>query len=265
MRLASFFLLSVSLHALALACPLSFAKPKQLDLIHVSILPAEYEPTDARGGAHSSGNLPGLPAAKSFMRRSAARANTVFPIRNIDTAPQPPMPVAPEGPEIQSSALIFVPSRPAENQSKASREKFYAAADGMGRAADGDAAGENGDGVGGNGSAVPGIGAGDGKNGGQYGANLTQPRYRETPKPNYPESARRKGREGTVLLRVLVNEEGRAKAIEINKSSGDDALDRAAREAVQGWRFIPARHGEKVVESWIRIPVDFRLADSNSR
>ena len=266
MRLASFFLLSVSLHALALVCPLSFAKPQPLDLIHVSILPAEYEPTDARGGAHSSGNLPGLPAAKSSMRRSAAGAKTVFPIRNSDVAPQKsPMPIAPEGLEIQSSALIFVPSRPAENQSKASRENFYAAADGMGRAADGDAAGENGDGVGGNGSAVLGSGAGDGKNSGQYGANLTQPRYRETPKPNYPESARRKGREGTVLLRVLVNEEGRAKAIEINKSSGDDALDRAAQEAIQGWRFIPARYGEKVVESWIRIPVDFRLADSNSR
>jgi hypothetical protein len=126
-----------------LACPLSFAKPKQLDLIHVSILPAEYESTDARGGAHSSGNLPGLPAAKSSMRRSAARANTVFPIRNIDAAPQkPPMPVAPEGPEIQSSALIFAPSRPSENQSKAPRENLYAA-DGMGRAADGDAAGQN--------------------------------------------------------------------------------------------------------------------------
>ena len=264
MRLASFFLLSVSLHALALACPLSCAKPKQPDLIQVSILPAEYESIDARSGALSSKNLPGLPAAKSSVRRSAARANTVFPAQKIDVAPQPPIPVAPEGPKIQSSALIFVPSRPGENQSKPSRENFYAA-DGMGRAADGDAAGENGDGVGGNGSAVLGSGAGDGKNGGQYGANLTQPRYRETPKPNYPESARRKGREGTVLLRVLVNEEGRAKAIEINKSSGDDALDRAAQEAIQGWRFIPARYGEKVVESWIRIPVDFRLADTHAR
>lgn len=265
MRLASFFLLSVSLHALALACPLSFAKPKQPDLIHVSILPPEYESTDARSGAQSSGSSHGLPAAKSSVRRSAAHANTVFPIRNSDAASQPPMPIAPEGLEIQSSALIFVPSRPDENQSKASRENFYATADGMGRAADGGAAGENGDGVGGNGSAVLGSGAGDGKNGGQYGANLTQPRYRETPKPNYPESARRKGREGTVLLRVLVNEEGRAKAIEINKSSGDDALDRAAQEAIQGWRFIPARYGEKVVESWIRIPVDFRLADTHAR
>jgi len=258
MRLASFFLLSVLLHALALACPISFAKPQQLDLIQVSILPADYESSDARGGAPSSGNLPGLPAAKSSMRRSAAGAKTVFPIRNSDVAPQKsPMPIAPEGLEIQSSALIFVPSRPGENQSKASRENFYAA--------DGDAAGENGDGVGGNGSAVLGSVAGDGKNGGQYGANLTQPRYRESPKPNYPESARRKGREGTVLLRVLVNEEGRAKAIEINKSSGDDALDRAAQEAIQGWRFIPARYGEKVVESWIRIPVDFRLADTHTR
>jgi protein TonB len=88
---------------------------------------------------------------------------------------------------------------------------------------------------------------------------LTQPRYRETPKPNYPESARRKGREGTVLLRVLVNEEGRAKAIEINKSSGDDALDRAAREAIQGWRFIPARYVRKLWKAGSVFPSIFVL------
>ena len=62
-----------------------------------------------------------------------------------------------------------------------------------------------------------------------------------------------------------MDDKGRAKSVEINKSSGDDTLDRAAREAIERWRFIPAHYGEKAVESWIRIPVDFRFADSNSR
>jgi TonB family protein len=265
MRLASFFFLSVSLHALALACPLSFAKPQQLDLIQVSILPADYQFTAAGNGAQSSGSSHGLPPAQSSLRRSGLTEKSVSRIRNVEPAgQQTAMPLALDGPEIESSAPIFVPSQPTENQSKASRENFYAAG-AVGRAADGDAAGENGNGSGGNRSAEMGTGAGGGANGSGYGANLTQAGYRETPKPKYPESARRKGREGTVLLRVLVNEEGRAKTIEINKSSGDDSLDRAASEAIQQWRFIPARYGQKVVESWIRIPVDFRLADSNAR
>jgi protein TonB len=50
--------------------------------------------------------------------------------------------------------------------------------------------------------------------------------------------------------------------VEINRSSGSEALDRAAAEAIKRWRFIPARYGDKAVESWIRIPIEFRLADA---
>ena len=265
MRLASFFFLSVSLHALALTSPVSFAKPKELDLIQVSILPAEYQSTAAGDGAQSSGSSHGLAAAKSSVRRSGLTDKSVSRIRNIEAAAQQTkMTLAPDRAEIESSAPIFVPSQPSKNESQASIGNFYAAG-APGRGADGAAAGGSGNGAGGNGSAILGAGTGDGNNGSDYGANLTQARYRETPRPNYPENARRKGREGTVLLRVLVNEEGQAKTIEINKSSGDDSLDRAAREAIQRWRFIPARYGQKAVESWIRIPVDFRLADSNAR
>jgi periplasmic protein TonB len=261
MRPASFFFLSVSLHALALTCPLSFARPKQLDLIQVSILPAEYQSTAAGAGAQSSGSSHRLLPAQSSLRRSGLTDKSVSRLRKIEPTA---IAVAPDSPEIESSAPIFIPSQPTENQNKAFIENFYAAG-AMGRAADGTAAEGNGNGGGGTESAVLGNGAGDGNKDSGYGANLTQARYRETPKPNYPESARQKGREGTVLLRVLVNEEGRAKTIEINKSSGDDSLDRAASEAIQRWRFTPARYGQKTVESWIRIPVEFRLADSTAR
>ena len=93
---------------------------------------------------------------------------------------------------------------------------------------------------------------------------LIQARYTETPRPVYPESARNEGREGRVLLRVLVDDHGRSKQVEINNSSGSEVLDRAAAEAIKRWRFIPARYGDKAVESWIRIPIDFSLADRKS-
>ena len=60
------------------------------------------------------------------------------------------------------------------------------------------------------------------------GSALIQARYRDTPKPVYPESARREGREGRVVLRVLVDDQGRSKSSRINRSSGSEALDRAA-------------------------------------
>ncbi len=123
----------------------------------------------------------------------------------------------------------------------------------------------NGNGFGSSGTGF-GRGSGNGNGSGSFGAGiaLTQARYRETPRPDYPESARRDGREGRVLLRVLVDDQGRSKQVEINNSSGSDALDRAAAEAIKRWRFHPARHGDKPVESWLRIPIEFRLADAKS-
>lgn len=94
---------------------------------------------------------------------------------------------------------------------------------------------------------------------------LTQARYRETPRPEYPESARREGREGRVLLRVLVDERGRSRQVEIKSSSGSPALDRAAADAILHWRFEPARHGNEPIESWLRIPIEFQLRDLHNR
>lgn len=83
--------------------------------------------------------------------------------------------------------------------------------------------------------------------------------YAYTPKPDYPDRARREGWEGTVLLAVLVDRQGRCKAVEVSRSSGFALLDRAAAEAVRLWRFHPAREGETKVESWVKIPIVFRL------
>jgi protein TonB len=120
--------------------------------------------------------------------------------------------------------------------------------------------------MGGTGLGWAGTGSGS-ENGVGSSANniaLIRARYRDTPRPEYPESARREGREGRVLLRVLVDDQGRTRTVEINSSSGSHALDRAAAEAIRRWRFHPARYGDRPVESWLRIPVEFRLSDVKS-
>jgi protein TonB len=116
-------------------------------------------------------------------------------------------------------------------------------------------------GTGGTGQLGSGSGVGRGDGSSARNTHFTQVRYRETPKPPYPESARREGKEGRVLLRVLVDQEGRSKSVEVSGGSGSETLDRAAAEAIKLWRFSPARYGDKPVESWVRIPVDFRLTD----
>jgi|SRR5688572_12372564 periplasmic protein TonB len=87
--------------------------------------------------------------------------------------------------------------------------------------------------------------------------------YLHNPLPPYPPAARRAGEQGTVVLRVLVTREGTASRVELDKSSGSPHLDAAARETVRAWRFTPARRGAEAVESWMVVPVVFRLEGSS--
>lgn len=81
--------------------------------------------------------------------------------------------------------------------------------------------------------------------------------YLQNPPPQYPTMSRRFGEKGRVLLHVLVSAAGRAERVEINISSGFERLDLAAREAVSGWRFVPARCGDEHVAAWVLVPVSF--------
>lgn len=83
--------------------------------------------------------------------------------------------------------------------------------------------------------------------------------YLRNPRPAYPTLSRRRGEEGRVVLRVLVGTAGSAQEVEIRASSGHARLDEAAREAVQRWKFVPARRGEEPVAAWVLIPISFRL------
>ncbi len=88
-----------------------------------------------------------------------------------------------------------------------------------------------------------------------------KPDYLRNPPPKYPAEALRRKQEGTVLVLVHVNAEGRVTDLNLTKSSGHDLLDDAALRAVRGWRFQPAKAGGFAVESKVEVPVDFRIQD----
>ncbi len=75
----------------------------------------------------------------------------------------------------------------------------------------------------------------------------------------YPKASMRNHEQGTVLLRVHVDREGRPTAIDLVRSSGHDRLDRAARESVRGWRFRPVQRNGVAVPASGLVPVAFSL------
>ena len=71
-------------------------------------------------------------------------------------------------------------------------------------------------------------------------------------KPAYPALARKRGEEGTAVL--LVNLDGtRVASVNVERSSGSAALDKAAQDAVKKWSFGNAGRLR------VRVPVTFSL------
>ncbi|MGH8156922.1 MAG: energy transducer TonB [Rhodanobacter sp.] len=83
--------------------------------------------------------------------------------------------------------------------------------------------------------------------------------YRSAPL-QFPVQALRQHMQGTVLLRVLVDETGKPVDVQVERGSGYALLDRSAREQVlAGWRFHPAVVNGQAVRAWARVPVSFAL------
>lgn len=112
---------------------------------------------------------------------------------------------------------------------------------------------------GGNGNAA-GPGAGEGSGDGITAHPAVPPRLVRRVQPDYPETARQTGKEGTTLLRFVVSAGGRVSDVQVIRSSGSDVLDDAAGNAVERWRFSPAKDGEgRDVACYITVPVSFSL------
>jgi len=77
-------------------------------------------------------------------------------------------------------------------------------------------------------------------------------------KIQYPEIARRAGIEGKVLIRVLVDKDGKPKKHRVEYSDNEQ-LNEAAVKAVMASVFTPAIQNDRPVTCWVTIPVTFRL------
>jgi len=123
---------------------------------------------------------------------------------------------------------------------------------GMGSGSGGGLGPGNGGGLG------PGNGGGAGGGIFRAGGGVTSPVVISKVDPEYSEEARKAKYSGTVMLSVIVDTEGHARDIRVNKSLGM-GLDEKAIEAVQKWRFRPGMNKGVAVNVRALIEVNFRL------
>ncbi|ART81909.1 hypothetical protein CBP31_04095 [Oceanisphaera profunda] len=75
----------------------------------------------------------------------------------------------------------------------------------------------------------------------------------------YPIQAKRRGQEGTVLIEVWLDEQGKQIKRLLAKSSGVSALDSAALKAIVKWRFSAYVENGRGIAHRVHIPVRFKL------
>ncbi len=84
--------------------------------------------------------------------------------------------------------------------------------------------------------------------------------YASAAPPPYPRDQMLSGTQGTVLLQVLVDVDGKPLQVTIHKSSGSRELDRAAQRHVQkSWMFRPAMQDGRAIQAIGIVPIDFKL------
>jgi len=85
------------------------------------------------------------------------------------------------------------------------------------------------------------------------------PRYQLNPPPEYPRIARRRGLEGTVIIKVLVDNNGGAVKTIVAATSGYAVLDKAAQKNVRSWVFRPGTINGRKQAMWVEVPIKFQL------
>ena len=96
----------------------------------------------------------------------------------------------------------------------------------------------------------------------EFVAYDTPPKLIRLVKPKYPDIARKAGIEGMVILKILVDVDGKVIDARVLKPLGNVGCDEAAVKAAKKCLFEPALQRDKPVKVWVSYPVRFILKDA---
>ena len=273
-RRATALSVSVAFHVLALGALLIFGSYRLVeadaalrDIVFV-VRPMTW--ADARLAVAKE------PGTARDAEEPAPLRTAVVPEEAPPAAPEPPPPPVPIKEEPLRLAAIPAPPDPEPARQYAMK---FVPAEGLipspfGPSAGGSAYGWTGRGAGAgrdsaSGSGTPGTGSAKEAPGPAGGDAIrervlgteTGPRLVKMNKPVYPKYARRMGREGKVVLSILLDEAGRLIEAHVLEEAGH-GFDEAALEAVRLWKFKPAMETGTPVACRARMAIRFRLDDN---
>jgi len=113
-------------------------------------------------------------------------------------------------------------------------------------------------------SAFPMLNAADGDAKAPVSPDWSKPVLVEGEMPAYPEAARQRNIQGTVLVEALLMEDGRLIGAEVVQSV-HPTLDRAALKAMAEWTFEPAEKDGESHWAVVRVPMRFALTSDPER
>jgi len=217
-------------------------------------VPISAKPHDTVGGGGGGGDHDKLVAPKGKLPKFSMQQITppAMVIRNDNPklAVEPTVVVPPQVKLASAAALNFgdpksaLPSGPASNGT--------GMGGGIGSGSGGGIGSGTGPGVG------PGTGGGIGGGVFRVGGGVSAPRVLDNPSPDYSEEARKAKYQGTVVLWLIVDANGKPRDVKVARSLGM-GLDQKAIEAVRLWKFQPALKDGSPVAVQINVEVNFHL------
>ncbi|MFZ2446914.1 MAG: energy transducer TonB [Syntrophobacteraceae bacterium] len=100
---------------------------------------------------------------------------------------------------------------------------------------------------------------------GEYDAAVVDqvPKILKKIEPAYPSRARNLGIGGKVLVRFLVEPDGRVSRPSIVEAHPSGFFEQSALDAIRHWRFKPGCFKGRVVSTWVTLPFQFRLIEQD--
>jgi protein TonB len=220
-----------------------------------AILPISTKKNDTIGGGGGGGDRDKLVAPKGKLPKQSMEQITppAMVIRNE----HPKLPVEPTvviPPQVKLNMAANMPNLgdPMSKLPSGPPSNGTGSGGGIGAGSGGGVGVGEGPGVG------PGRGGGIGGGVFRVGGGVSAPRALDTPDPEYSEEARKAKYQGTVVLWLVVDQNGGPRDVKVARSLGM-GLDQKAIEAVRRWKFEPAMKDGKPVAVQINVEVNFRL------